>query len=197
MRRWQLGWVLLFLSGCFSWRPSGHGVSPVVELSPEPGIPLALEPVRSSLGDVLLFLPQGWFVLDLGERTPVGMVAVGVNPEYTLALTLSSLQRSAGDTLGQLGLLELARWSFARHQARTAGGIRLSGDFTILRVGPRSFAVYRFARNGRHVRVAVFVSSLGTVYELALVPLSLRVVEPPAEEECERLFRGVLRAVQF
>ncbi len=186
------------LWGCIAWRPPEPGKIVVTELTPEPGIPLAMEPVRSALGDVLLFLPQGWFVVDLGKNSPAGTVAVGVNPEYTLALALLLFQRAPSDTAGRYDLLELARQSFARRQARSAGAARLSSDFTITRVGEKSFAVYRFRGGGsRQVRVAVFVSSIGTVYELALVPLSVRAIEPPAEEECERIFEGVLRAVQF
>lgn len=184
------------LPGCTIWRMPVPGQANVREIA-LPEIPLAADPVRSALGDVLLFIPRGWFLADLGDRVPAGTVAVAVNPDYTLALTLVLLQRASGDTSGQYDLLELAQQSFARHQARTGGAIRLVSDFSILRVGQKSFAVYRFGREHRHVRVAVFASSIGTVYEVALVPLSVRPIEPPGEEECERIFEGVLRAVQF
>ncbi len=188
-------WGLLG-AGCAIWRAPEVGGVRVQEIV-LPEIPLAAEPVRSALGDVLFFIPRGWFLADLGERIPSGMVAVAVNPDYTLALTLVLLQRASGDTAGQYDLLELARQSFARRQARTAGAVRLVSDLSIIRVGARSFAVYRFGRGPRHVRVALFVSSIGSVYEVALVPLSVRPIDPPGEEECERIFEGVLRAVQF
>ncbi|MCS6965824.1 MAG: hypothetical protein NZ473_03555 [Candidatus Kapabacteria bacterium] len=195
---WAVGAGLCLATlGCIVWRVPEPARIAVVELSPEPGIPLAEDPVRSALGDMLFFLPKGWFVLNLGERAPAGMVAVGVNPEYTLALTVLLLRQARKDSAGQYNLVELAQQSFARRQARTAGAIRLASDFTIVRIGPKTFVLYRFKNGVRYVRVAVFASSIGTVYEVALVPLSLRAIDPPSEEECSRLFEGVLRAVQF
>ncbi|GBD06643.1 hypothetical protein HRbin21_00439 [bacterium HR21] len=198
MREWVLvtgAW--LAASGCAFWHMSEQAGVVVTELTPEPGILLAENPVFSPAGDLVIFLPRGWFALDLGERAPAGTVVVGVNPEYTLALTVVLFRRAPADTAGQYDLLELARQSFARHQARSAGALRLSSDFNVVRVGMKSFVVYHFSDGGRTVQVAVFVSSLGTVYELALFPLSLRAMEPPTEQERERMFYGVLRALQF
>ncbi|MCS7176085.1 MAG: hypothetical protein NZ960_00430 [Candidatus Kapabacteria bacterium] len=191
--------VVIGAAGCLTWRiPERAPRIVIFELTPEPGIPLNPDPVRSAQGDVLLFLPKGWFPLELGDKAPRGIVAVGVNPEYTLAVTVAKLYpRAPSDTARQYDLLELARQSFVRRQMKTAVGIRLIGDFAIVRVGQKAFATYRFAGVGRHVRVAVFVSLLGVAYEVALVPLLLRVIEPPPEEEQEQLFESILRALQF
>ncbi|MEN3026190.1 MAG: hypothetical protein ABDH31_00580 [Chlorobiota bacterium] len=191
--------VVIGAAGCLTWRVPERAPRIVVfELTPEPGIPLNPDPVRSAQGDVLLFLPKGWFPLELGDKAPGGVIAVGVNPEYTLAVTVARLYpRVPSDTANQYDLLELAKHSFTRRQVKTAGGIRLIGDFAIVRVGQKAFATYRFADAERRVRVAIFVSLLGAAYEVALVPLSLRVIEPPPEEEQERLFEGILRALQF
>lgn len=190
------GWMAV--AGCAFWRmSSGHEQIVVAELTPEPGILLAENPVFSPMGDLVVFLPQGWFALDLGERAPAGTVVVGVNAEYTLALTVALFRRAPAGVAGEYDLIELARQSFARHQARSAGALRLRSDFTVVRIGMKSFVVYHFSDGSRTVQVAVFVSSLGTVYELALFPLTLRAVEPPPEQERERLFHGILRALQF
>ncbi len=197
MRGWLLIAVWLIEAGCSLWRMPAQDEFRVTELTPAPGIPLMENPISSSSGDLLVFLPQGWFPLQLGERAPTGTVVVGVNPEYTLGLVVALLRRPLADTSGQYDLLELAQQSFARHQARSAGSLRLISDFAAVRVGPKSFVTYRFSDGARSVRVAVFVSSIGSVYELALFPLTVRPIQPPGEEECERLFHGVLRAIQF
>ncbi len=195
---WAVGiaWAVIVV-GCSIWRMPEFKELTKQGGSPVPELQLSVEPVRSALGDVLLFVPKGWFLPDLGDRMPAGMVAVAVNPDYTLALTLTLLRRASRDSAGRYDLLEVTRQSFERHQARTAGAVRLASDFTLMQLGMKTFGVYRFVREQRHVWVAVFVSSIGTVYEVAVVPLSVRPIDPPPEDECERIFKGVLRAIQF
>jgi hypothetical protein len=189
--------TLVLLAGCALLMRQPTGPSWVAELSPEPGIPLSEDPVRSPGEDVLLFLPEGWITLELGELAPAGVVATAVNPEYTLGLVLVFVRSSSPGQVATYDLLQLAQESFQRRLRRTGAGVKLSGDYQLLRIGPRTFVTYRFAQEGVEARAAVFVSSAGNVYEVVLLPLKLRPIEPPAPEEQERLFTGVLRALLY
>lgn len=172
-----------------------------VALSPQPEVPMSDEIIRTRAGDMIAFLPQGWVFLDTKDRQSADVVAVAVNPDYTLSAVFSTIadaesSREARETEGVLGL---ARIAFSRHARKTAGATKLVGTYGTAELGPRRFGTYAFSTTGgaQRTRCAVFTASTGTQYEFALVPLAVSGRDIPPDADIQSIFRSILSTVQY
>ena len=62
-----------------------------VALSPQPEIEMSDELVRTRAGDMIALMPKGWVFLDTKSDASADIVAIAVNPEYTLSMVVSSI----------------------------------------------------------------------------------------------------------
>ncbi|HCN05871.1 MAG TPA: hypothetical protein DIS79_09640 [Bacteroidetes bacterium] len=172
-----------------------------VALSPQPEIEMSDELVRTRQGDMIALLPKGWVFLDTKGETSSDVVAVAVDPDYTLSMVFSTVPsaESSKDQLDKEGLLGLARIAFAKHSRKTGGVAKLVGTYGTAELGPRKFGTYDFSTNAgsARTRCAVFTSSVGTHYEFALVPLTVSGKDVPPDAEIQRVFRSVLATIQY
>ena len=172
-----------------------------VALSPQPEVEMGDELVRTRAGDLIALMPKGWVFLDTKGDASADIVAIVVNPEYTLTMVVSVVPTAASirDQIQDEGLLGLARIAFQKHVRKSAGTAKLIGTYRIAELGPRRFGLYEFSTtNGAlKTRSAVCTSSLGNHYEVALVPLTVSGKDIPPVAEQDKIFRSILATVQY
>ncbi|MES2766151.1 MAG: hypothetical protein V4642_09800 [Bacteroidota bacterium] len=185
-----------FANGCIIVRTPDDVETEDIELSPKPEIAMSEEIVRSREGDMIAFLPGGWFFVDIENKAPSEIFAVAVNPDYTLSAVFTSFKSSEEQAENALAL---ARKSLERHERKTAGSVKQIGKFSTTKIGLKEFGLYETSATGGALKThtAVFISSLGNYYEFAIVPLNVSGKSLPAEEEIQKIFRSILATTQF
>lgn len=172
-----------------------------VALSPQPDIEMSDVLVRTRAGDMIALLPKGWVFLDTKSQSSTDVIAVAVDPDYTMSLVFSGIPHSESnrETLAQEGVLGLARIAYSKHARKTAGATRLVGTYGTAQLGPRTFGTYEFSASGGAMRTkcAVFTSSIGNHYEFALVPMAISGKDVPPDAELQRIFRSMLATIQY
>lgn len=123
-----------------------------VALSPQPEIEMSDELVRTRAGDMITLMPKGWVFLDTKGDASADIVAIAVNPEYTLSMVVSSIPaaESSREQIQAEGLLGLARVAYQKHVRKSAGTSKLVGTYRIAELGARRFGVYDFSTSGVH-----------------------------------------------
>lgn len=203
-------YVTIFLALClvstvpsclFVKAPEEKSANNDVELSPQPTIEMSDELVRSQAGDMIALLPNDWLYVDAKLEVSDDIIAVAVNPEYTLSVVFSRLPSGAAikEAHEAEGLLGLARVAYNKHSRKTAGGTNLVGTYTRVELGTREFGLYAFniGEGAMRTRCAVFSSTLGHFYEFALVPLNITARDIPADPDQEAIFNSVLATIQY
>jgi hypothetical protein len=174
---------------------------PVLEFSPTPEMEMSDVMVRSDDGDMVAFLPKDWFLVNLEGDSPVDVIAVATNKEYTIALIFSKIRKSKknDEIVAREGLLGLARIALDRRSDKTAGAVRLAGKYSEISMGPRKFAKYEFTNSDLGLRgiSAVLISSLDNFYEVSVIPMNLTGIVPVTQYDLDRVFSSVLATVQY
>lgn len=170
-------------------------------LSPKPEVPMSDNIIRSKTGDMIAFLPTGWSLIDVKDKVSSDVIAVAVNPEYTLSAVFSHFR--TGDKSNTVyqneGLLGLARLSLAKHERKTSGSVNQIGKYYTVELGKNKFAKYDFSStNGAIVtRVAVFASVINEFYEFALIPMDFSGNQLPPSDEVDKIFRSIMTSIKF
>lgn len=193
--------VVFFVQSClFVKAPDNKVVVQDAPLSPQAELPMSEELVRTRQGDMIALLPQGWVFIDTKQSTSPDIVAVAVNPEYTLSVVFSNLTsaQTTQEELQREGMLGLARVAFNKHNKKSGGVAKLIGTYELANLGPRKFGLYDFTVNSSaRTRCAVFTSSIGEHYEVAVVPMNVTGRDIPADSLQRKVFRSILSTVQF
>lgn len=193
---------MIIIGGCIVVKQEEEqDYTPPVILSPKPDIEMSEELIRSKAGDMIAFLPKDWFLVDVKDKISADVIAVAVNPEYTLSAVFSHIKTSdqLDKTFEKEGLLGLARLSMARHEKKTAGGLKQVGKYNPISMGKNKFVKYEFSSTSGALitRVAVFASSRNEFYEFALVPMDINGSKVPPAEEFDRIFKSILTTINF
>ncbi len=197
--------IVIFLSGINSCivvkHPEHEDVTPTINISPKPELEMQDEPLRSKRGDMIAFLPEEWFLVDIQDKVSNEIFAVAVNPDYTLSAVFSNIRKTdqIDETFKKEGLLGLARISLSRRERKTAGTVKQIGKYSPLSIGTNSFVKYEISTTSGALssKVAVFRSSLGLYYEFALVPMDFTRHPIPGGEEYDKIFRSIVSTIKF
>jgi hypothetical protein len=172
-----------------------------VVLSPKPEIEMSDEIVRSKSGDMIAFLPKGWFLVDIRDRISSDVIAVAVNPEHSLSAVFSTIKISdqPENLLEKEGLMGLARVSLSRHEKKTSGSIRQVGKYLNVELGKNSFVKYDYSSSGGALitRAAVFVSSINQPYEFCIIPMEFTGKPIPPSDEIDKTFRSIMTSIRY
>ena len=173
----------------------------IVNLSPKPTVSMSDEIVRSKEGDMIAFLPQDWFFVNVEDKASANIFAVAVNPDYTLAAVFSKIPATQDfkEIVRREGVLGLSRLFFDRRSSKTAGTAKQIGSATTINMGPLEFGKYIYSTAGgaNKCRAAVFESSIGNYYEFALVPMDFRSKPLPTQDEVEKIFTSIISTIQY
>lgn len=194
--------LILILESCFIVREDVEtDVAPSVTISPKPLVTMSETLVRSEKGDMIAFLPDGWFFVDLEDKIASDVFAVAVNKDYTLSAIFSLIRKNDKvDELVQKELLiGLARTSLAKKQKKTGDAVKLIGKYTTITMGTLSFCRFSYSTTEGALtsQSAVFISSLSQYYEFALVPISVNGNPLPAQTEIDKIFTSILTTIQY
>ncbi|MBL7998924.1 MAG: hypothetical protein JNL32_09845 [Candidatus Kapabacteria bacterium] len=181
-------------------------VEQTVVVPAKPEIQMSEEYIRSKQGDVLVYMPEGWYVIDVEGKAPADVVAVAVNPDYTLSLVVQSVRKNdlIDQTVQKEGVLGLARMAFEKRSRKTANTVRLLSKILPVNIGSKAYGVYEFTGDSQdssgvflRSRSAVFITSVNSYYECSLIPTAITAKPLPAETDIEKVFRSVLASIQY
>lgn len=190
------------LSGCLFVRIDDEEPPPTpVAVSPQPEVPISEEMVHSRDGDMIAFLPMGWDFINAEGMMSSDVFAIAANKDMNIALVFRRLKKlpQTDSVTARQGVYALARVAMSYHQQKTAGAAKQTGKYGLITIGTREFGTFDFTNTsgGARNRCAVFMSSFGNYYEIALVPLNINDNPLPSEETILKLFRSVLATVQY
>ncbi len=180
--------------------PETEDIAPEVTLSPRPDIEMSETLVRSHSGDMIAFLPEGWFFVDVNRETPSDIFAFAVNRDYTLGAAFLQVTADAEmqKAVEREGLFGLARMCMFRHKEKTANAVNLAGKYTALNLGELSFATFDMTNaDGARTKSAVFISSSGRYYQISIIPLQIMAKPAPPDAEVKKILRSILTTVQY
>lgn len=194
--------ILLSLAGCVIVKEKQQEQKPVVlQFSPTPEMEMSDVMVRSDEGDMVAFLPKDWFLVNLEDNAPANVISVAVDKGYTIALIFSRIKKNESNEkiVNREHLLGLARIAFEKRANKTAGAVKLAGDYKEINMGPRKFAQYEFTNEDKSKRAmsAVFISSLGNFYEMSVIPMNLTGIVPVSQYDLNKVFSSVLTTVEY
>ena len=194
---------LCLLQACFLFRTEPKVQVPDPALL-RPEIAMSEEFIRSKPGDLLAFLPKGWFLVDVEGKMSSDVLAVAVNPDYTLSMVVQTLRSDdlLQQTVAREGLIGLARAAFDKRARKTANGVRLLSPMDKLDYGTKHFGTYDFSidatdSTAQRSRSVVLTSSLGNFYEVCLVPTPVTTAKTPEEDDMRKIFHSIVVSLQF
>lgn len=192
------------LSGCIIVKGlDGEQQAQASVVAPKPVLPMSDELIRSESGDMIAFLPEAWFFMDVNDKVSSSVFAVAVNPEYTASLVFSELRKDDAieEAFQKEGLIGVARASFQKRERKTAGLVKNAGGFDIRTLGTKQFGIYEYSDAGAGdvlpTRVAVFRSALGNFYECTLATLPFTGRKVPTTEDLEKIYQSVLATIDY
>ncbi len=193
---------LITMSGCIIVKHEEFVyIEPEIAISPKPLIPLSETMVRSTNGDMIAFLPKGWFFIDPKERVSPDIIAVAMNPEYNMSAVFSVIRHSATvqEAFDNEGLYGLARISLAKRERKTAGVLRQVGKYQKINIGPQEFVKYEYSTTGGAIKAksAVFISTANEFYEFSLVPMIVDDNPLPSFIEADEIFTSILTGIKY
>lgn len=168
---------------------------------PKPEIPLSDTYILSPMGDMIAFLPKGWFIINSENKTPANVFSIAVDSEYSLCAVFSRLptQSDVSEILKKEGLLGIATLSLEQRMKKSLGNVQLIGNYQPIKNGKQKFYVFKFQdkTNNNYGKTAVFVSSLNQCYEFSLLPLNFKTKKSYTEDEFDKFFFAILTTIQF
>lgn len=174
---------------------------PEISLSPKPRLKMSDDLIRSSQGDMISFIPEGWFFVAANNELSPDIIAVAVNPEYNLNAVFSVIRNnaSAKGTIDNEGLFGLARISFQKKERKTAGAIKQIGKYQGITMGNQQFVKYEYSATGgvAVAKTVVFRSSTDDYYEFTLTPLQIDNNKLPSKEEFDDAFQSILASIRY
>lgn len=173
----------------------------VINLSPKPQMSMSDEIVRSHSGDMIAFLPQDWFFVNILDETSEDIFATAVSPDYTMAAVFTKLSPNPEtiEIVRREGVIGLARIFFDKKMQKSAGSLKQVGNTQKIMLGPLEFGRYSYyaSSNSELCHSAVFVSNSGNYYEYSLLPMTFRGKPLPTKAEIDVLFNSILATIQY
>lgn len=197
-----LSCAVLFCS-CFLMR-SAPPPAPPDPWRTRPKMPMSEDFMRSRGGDIMVFLPKNWFVINTENAMSGDIAGVAVNPPYTASLILHMIREneSVKTRLRREGLGGLARAVFEQRMAKAPSTLKLLKVVDTLEYAGKNFGYYEFTTDTSAVpalimRSAVCRSSANFLYEISLVPTPVTASNQPTRDELDSLFQSVLVTALF
>jgi hypothetical protein len=191
-----------FFTGCIVVKhEENNEIKQEITLSPKPEVKMSDNLVRSYKGDMISFLPQDWFLIDVEGKVSSDIIAVAVNPDYNLSAVFSVMRNDV--TLSKIiekeGLFGLARASMDRRTRKSGGNVELSGKYQKINIGNQEFVKYEFTTTSGAVnaKAVVFASGIDEYYEFALVPVVVNGNPLPPNDYTEDIFQSFLSSIKY
>jgi hypothetical protein len=172
-----------------------------ISLSPKPEIDMSDQMVRSTLGDMIAFLPKDWFFVDGEDKAPAEVYAIAVNPDYSLCAVFSEIRKNdeIDEIVKKESLMGLARLSYEKHNKKSAGSVQLVGKFQNMVLGQKNFVKYEISNSNGAItsKVIVFQSDMNHYYQFTLIPMDIQGKPIPPKEEINKIFNSILATIRY
>lgn len=176
-------------------------IEPEINLSPKPIIKMSESLIRSEKGDMIAFLPTNWFLVNVEEKVTSDIIAVAMNPDYTLTAVFSMVRNNEliKETIEKEGLYGLARISYEKRENKTAGFVKQIGKYQTINMGAQEFVKYEYSNTGGALiaKSAVFISSTGEFYEFSLIPMNVKNNIMPTSRDFDDIFQSFLASINY
>ncbi len=215
----KTGFIKSFLSGCQRYltvlvlmitvsscivvinEEKKYEIEPEITLSPKPVLQMSDNLIRSEKGDMIAFLPAGWFLVNVESKVSPDIIAVAVNPDYTLSAVFSNVRNNEliKETINKEGLFGLARISLERRESKTVSYVKQIGKFQNINMGNQEFVKYEYSNTGGALlaKSAVYISSTGEFYEFSLVPINVKYNIQPSLKDLDDVFQSFLASINY
>ncbi len=189
--------MLAGLSGClFVWEEEEF--YPAMDLSPKPEIPMSHKTIESIDGDMMAFIPEGWYFLDREMFPSKDVFAIAVDSTMTLSAVFSEISITDKDSNALKDVQGMMRYAMQRHVAKSGGAVQQKGKGRPLSFGRRTFGYLTFAKaNAMTTKSLVWRSNAGNHYECALVPLDITSNSVPSDSVQTRIIRSIASMILF
>lgn len=178
-----------------------YEIEPEITLSPKPVMQMSDNLIRSEKGDMIAFLPVGWFLVNVESKVSPDIIAVAVNPDYTLSAVFSNVRNNEliKETINKEGLFGLARISLERRESKTVSYVKQIGKFQNIIMGNQEFVKYEYSNTGGALlaKSAVYISSTGEFYEFSLVPINVKYNIQPSLKDLDDVFQSFLASINY
>ncbi len=178
-----------------------YEIEPEITLSPKPVLQMSENLIRSEKGDMIAFLPIGWFLVNVESKVSPDIIAVAVNPDYTLSAVFSNVRNNEliKETINKEGLFGLARISLERRESKTVSYVKQIGKFQNINMGNQEFVKYEYSNTGGALlaKSAVYISSTGEFYEFSLVPINVKYNIQPSLKDLDDVFQSFLASINY
>lgn len=194
---------ILFINGCVVVKYDEQTYTPPqkITLADKPTIPMSETLVRSESGDMIGYLPLGWFFIDLGESAPSDIFACAVNEDYTLSAVFSKMRNIPEIEKAKTNndLVSLARESIKLQKSKSPGRVELIGNINSVNVGDIKFSSYQVSTTAGALvsNVACYISSFGNVYRFSLIPMDIKGKPIPTQKEANVIFESMLATIKY
>jgi hypothetical protein len=193
---------LIFLSSCLvvKYDKKELEAPKKIELSPKPQITMSDQVIRSDFGDMIAFLPEDWFFVNL-EDSRENVFSTGVNPDYSLSLVFDELTKT--DDLKRViknkNYTELGKISLDDQKNRSKAKLELVNIFKEINIGELSFMTYYTTTTSGALisRSAVFITDFGNCYRVSLIPMDILGKPIPSNDQLDIIFESILTTVKY
>lgn len=193
---------LLILSSCIivKYDKKQQEAPQKIELSPKPQITLSNQVVRSEFGDMIAFLPEDWFFINL-EDSRENVYSTAANKDYSLSLVFDELRKT--DDLKRIikskNYEELGKFSFEDQKNRSSSNLTQVNLFQEIQIGELKFMTYyTTSTSGALVsRSAVFITEFGNCYRMTLLPMDIIGKPIPSLDQMDLIFESILTTVKY
>jgi hypothetical protein len=174
---------------------------PLVKLSPKPILNMQEEYIRSTDGDMIAAIPEGWFFVDLDGKASAGTIAIATTKDYNLTAVFKKLPSSIEleqnyKTDKEYGI---AKYSYTIKANKTGGNCQLTSKYGLIEAGNLKFGTYRYSNTGGALtaRTAVFRTDIDNYYEFTLIPTDIKGMSFPTEVEQENIFKSIIATMKY
>lgn len=193
---------LIFVSSCLvvKYDKKEQEAPQKIELSPKPQITMSDQVIRSDFGDMIAFLPEDWFFVNL-EDSRDNVFSTGVNPDYSLSLIFDELTKT--DDLKRViknkNYEELGKISFEDQKNRSKAKLDLINVFKEIQIGELNFMTYYTSTTSGALnsRSAVFITDFGNCYRVTLLPMDILGKPIPSNDQLDIIFESILTTVKY
>ncbi|MFM8280055.1 MAG: hypothetical protein ACKN9Y_00465 [Bacteroidota bacterium] len=189
--------MLIGLSGClFVWEEEEF--YPAMALSPMPEISMSQKTIESKEGDVVAFIPEGWYLLQKDMFPTNNVFAMAVDSTMTLTMVFSKLTIPVKDSVSSKDVNGMMRFAMQQHIAKSGGLVQQIGKGRPLLIGRKTFGYISFAKaNAMSTKALVWRSNAGNHYECALVPLEMTSTPVPSDSMQTTIIRSIASMILF
>jgi len=192
---------IVFLSSCIivKYEKQDKKAPQKIELSPKPRIEMSDQVIRSKFGDMIAFVPEDWFFVDVETRDDV--FSTITNQDYSLSIVFDEIKKdnNINAMIKNKDYLGLAKYSLSEQKRRSSSKLDLVNDYQEVQIGEMKFITYYTTSTAGALlsRTAVFITEFGNCYRMSIIPMDIIGKPIPLVQQSDVIFESVLTTIKY